>query len=535
VALRTLPIGVGSASAPASVADKGRGGVPRAVPIVALASALLAMVVSLSHGWPTLYNDAAAHLDIARRITDGLTPGLTQVGSVWLPLPQLLMAPLATVGWLWHTGLAGAIVGAAAFVYSTVRLFALVEDVTGSRRAAWASLVVWVTNLNLLYLQTTPLDEMVMIACTVGAVYHLARWMRTSALTDLALAGGITFLATVTRYDGWALLVAEAVVVAVWSRFGARRRGIVQANLLMMLSIGGYGIVLWLLYNLVIFHDPLYFLHSGYSAQAQQGQQLLIGLLPTKGHVGTSLATLGWAVIDVAGVAVVLAGVAGAALLLGRTRGRTAMRNAAILTVLVAPVAFNVMTLVLGQTTIRVPQMAPYHLFNSRYGLEAMPLLAVCAGSLAGFLRGRMRLLPIVAAAATAVTMAFTTPITLAEGMHGDAVANVPQETAVASFLATHYKGGGVLADDSLDSPLLFHSGLSLSQFVTVGFHPYYERALAQPATTVRWVIVFSGDAIESEMRRHPSLFAAFRPVFRAAPLMVYTLPTTAPVAAHAR
>ncbi len=65
-------------------------------------------------------------------------------------------------------------------MYSTVRLFALAEDVTGSRRAAWASLAVWVTNLNLLYLQTTPLDEMVMIACTVGAVYHLARWMRTS-------------------------------------------------------------------------------------------------------------------------------------------------------------------------------------------------------------------------------------------------------------------------------------------------------------------------------------------------------------------
>ena len=512
-----------------------RTGTPGAVLLVAAGAALLSMLVSLTHGWPTLYNDAAAHLDIARRITDGLTPGLTQVGSVWLPLPQLLMAPLSTVDWLWHTGLAGAIVGAAAFVYSTVRIFGLTHEVTGSRRAAWASLAVWVTNLNLLYMQTTPLDEMVMIACTVGAVYHLARWMRSSSLSELALAGAVTFLGTLTRYDGWALILAEAAVVAIWSGLNLRRRGLVQANVLMILSIGGYGIVLWLVYNLVIFQDPLYFLHSGYSAQAQQVQQLQIGMLPTKGQVGTSVATLGWAVLDVAGVAVVTCAVLGAALLLLRGRARTTARNAALLAVLIAPVAFNVVTLVLGQTTVRVPQMAPFHVFNVRYGLEAMPFLALGAGSLAAFLPGRLRTAPMLAAAFTMITMVIATPITLSEGMHGDSVANVPQETAAAAFLKANYHGGRILADDSLDSPMLFHTGFGLSEFVTVGFHPYYERALAAPAGNVRWVVVFAGDAIDAQMHRHPDRFVRFVPVFRAAPLTVYSLPAASPVVAASR
>ena len=39
------------------------------------------------------YNDARSHLDIGRRVVEGLKPGLAQLGSVWLPLPHILMVP----------------------------------------------------------------------------------------------------------------------------------------------------------------------------------------------------------------------------------------------------------------------------------------------------------------------------------------------------------------------------------------------------------------------------------------------------------
>ena len=39
------------------------------------------------------YNDARSHLDIGRRVVEGLKPGMAQLGSVWLPLPHILMIP----------------------------------------------------------------------------------------------------------------------------------------------------------------------------------------------------------------------------------------------------------------------------------------------------------------------------------------------------------------------------------------------------------------------------------------------------------
>ena len=45
------------------------------------------------HGDVLLYGDAVAHINIARRVFDSKTPGLLQLGTVWLPLPHLLIMP----------------------------------------------------------------------------------------------------------------------------------------------------------------------------------------------------------------------------------------------------------------------------------------------------------------------------------------------------------------------------------------------------------------------------------------------------------
>src|SRR4051812_33737519 len=62
-----------------------------------------------SRGYTLYYGDAEAHLNIARRILDSRTPGPEQFGTVWLPLPHLLMLPFAARDFLWRSGLAGAI------------------------------------------------------------------------------------------------------------------------------------------------------------------------------------------------------------------------------------------------------------------------------------------------------------------------------------------------------------------------------------------------------------------------------------------
>ena len=55
------------------------------------------------------------------------------------------------------------------------------------------------TNLNMLYVQTTALTEPVLLAMLVGAVFHLARWMRTMSAGELMMAGVMTALATLSR------------------------------------------------------------------------------------------------------------------------------------------------------------------------------------------------------------------------------------------------------------------------------------------------------------------------------------------------
>jgi hypothetical protein len=84
-----------------------------------------------------LYGDAVAHLNIARRLTDARNPGWEQLGTVWLPLPHLLVAPFVANDWLWRTGVGGSIPSMLAYVLGVVGIYRLVRAraSVGRRRA----------------------------------------------------------------------------------------------------------------------------------------------------------------------------------------------------------------------------------------------------------------------------------------------------------------------------------------------------------------------------------------------------------------
>ena len=50
--------------------------------------------------------DARAHLVVARRVIDSLTPGWRQFGSVWLPLPHIANLVPSAWDWSYQTGAA---------------------------------------------------------------------------------------------------------------------------------------------------------------------------------------------------------------------------------------------------------------------------------------------------------------------------------------------------------------------------------------------------------------------------------------------
>ena len=144
-----MPATTSSSNSPSSKRDararnrKSRGAAPvrSAIPAVAIVFVLAALSASAiafcyCRGYLLYYGDAASHLNIARRVFDSRTPGFGQIGTVWLPLPHLLMLPLVVDKHLWMTGLAGAIPAGICLVIAGLFMFLATRRVFNDGAAA---------------------------------------------------------------------------------------------------------------------------------------------------------------------------------------------------------------------------------------------------------------------------------------------------------------------------------------------------------------------------------------------------------------
>src|SRR5262245_16512570 len=147
-----------------------------------------ALAYLIKHNQTYVHIDAIAHVNKARGLFDNFTPGLKQLGSIWLPLQHLLIAPLAWSDVLWRTGLAGSLLSAVCYVGTGWFIFATALRCTGARVAAWIAFLFFALNPRILYLFTTPMTEPLMIFCASGLVYFLICWIQTERRQSLALA-----------------------------------------------------------------------------------------------------------------------------------------------------------------------------------------------------------------------------------------------------------------------------------------------------------------------------------------------------------
>ena len=114
-----------------------------------------ALLFFLSQDQTFVHIDAIAHVNKARGLFDNIQPGLRQLGTVWLPLPHLLMAPLAAVDPLWRSGAAGSLLSVVCFIGTSVLLFLTGFEWTNSRVAGWLAFLLFAFNPHLIYLFTT--------------------------------------------------------------------------------------------------------------------------------------------------------------------------------------------------------------------------------------------------------------------------------------------------------------------------------------------------------------------------------------------
>lgn len=176
-------------------------------------------------GLSLAHYDARAHLVVARRVFDSLTPGWQQVGAVWLPLPHLLDAMPVQIDWLYRTGYSAVAISIAAMAVAAWSIARLIEQATGSLIGGFVAAALLMLNPDVLYLQSTPMTEPLLFGTTFLAVALIAQWAAAvggSQLWRISMAPGWAAIAAIlTRYEAFPIVgAAIALSFAVLMRRG---------------------------------------------------------------------------------------------------------------------------------------------------------------------------------------------------------------------------------------------------------------------------------------------------------------------------
>jgi len=471
----------------------------RIVALLAAVVGYVACLYTIGHGTNLDYSDAQSHLTIARRIFDSKAPGFEQLGTVWLPMPHLLLAPFVVNMWLFSTGWAAGLLGILALSATATGLYLIAARLGLGRAGRLATTLVVLANPAVLYVYTTALTEPVLIMCIVGGMAGLAHWStsrRRMSAGELAVFAGIPSAAAVlSRYEGWALVMTGTLFVLIVSkrRTGQWREALTMAGGYVMIPAAA--VLWWLSYNWAIYGNPLEFMFGQYSAYAQQKNITDGGLLPTKGNLGLTLTTFHWSLLETAGVVVLALAACGAVVLVFRS----GFANSTLLVAVTGSAyAFALLSLFLGQTAINNDHSLPTTWWNNRFALTALPLVAVLVAVFVQELTRPARLRPWLVCALLGALVVQNVwwnedptgrLAVLAEGrMSAESTTN---STAAARWLNQHYESGGILMDESArGNAVLPVMGIPLKEIYNRASGDYFAPALDDPAKYAKWVFV---------------------------------------------
>jgi len=435
------------------------------------------------------YNDSRSHLDIGRRVVEGLKPGLAQIGSVWLPLPHLLMIPTIWNDFMWHTGLSGAMQSMISFVITTLLIYKILDKLGVGILGRLVGVGVFVLNLNVLYLQSTAMTELLLLTTMTAGCYYLLVWHQKDNVLDLIKAAFWIMLSTLVRYDGWFLLVVAAILVLfnTWYKRGYKTA---EGMVILFCTLASFGIVLWVGWNALIFKDPLYFILGPFSAHAQQAQLRSAGVLPSYHNLWLSTKIYLYALFYNSYTLPVILALVGFIVFVSDRSRSLAVRLAAAS--LLAPLAFNIIALYFGFSVLFVQGISGDTWFNIRYGIMLIPAIAVFIGYLVDKTALRWVIIGLLA---FVLFFAFVNQdaVTIDDARVGSSQKNVSE---VAGYLAQHAadQKGFILISVASHDAIIFSSGLPMKRFIHEGTGAYWESATALPDRWARWIIMRTYD-----------------------------------------
>jgi len=483
-----------------------------------------------------LYGDAVAHINIARRVFDSKTPGLLQLGTVWLPLPHLLMLPFLISDEMWRRGVGGSIPSMIAYVFGVVGMFRLLRGVLSrggdsdgaARIAAWIAAIIFAANPNLIYMQTTAMGESLYLALFIWTVVYFSDWCcgDGKALTKCGLC---LAAASLTRYDGWllaAVITTAGLLISCRNPQPYFRRSVAKFFLIALAAPA-----LWLAYNGIVYRNPLEFENGPYSAKAIEKRTQSSG---NPGHPGSgNLAVAGLYFVKAGEsnmaenqwlgrlwIALLAAGVTAAIFTSHLKQGSPdpgGVANRVSLTPLIflIPLPFYALSVAYGGVPIFVPAFWPFTHYNVRYGLQLLPAFAAAVAILVymalrqGRLQRRLR-------AAIAFSLCSLVPVSYVSIWRGGPICLQEAEINMRNRNQLEARLAVWLHDLPPDSTVLMYlgdhvgalqrAGIPLRRTINEGNHRVWmqpedpdglwERALANPAHYADYIVAFEGDRV---------------------------------------
>jgi hypothetical protein len=451
-----------------------------------------------SRGYTLYFGDAEAHLNIARRILDSRTPGPDQIGTVWLPLPHVLLIPFSMRDAWWHSGLAGAFPSVACFVIAGMFLFSAARRVYGGLGAALAVVLLFALNPNILYLQSTPMTELPFLA-SLAALLWATLWFRDSqSLWAVLIAAAASNAASLTRYEGWFLIPFVCLYLLVTAK---RKR-----HAILFAALAALGPLAWLAHNQYYYSNALEFYNGAYSAAAIYQRQLANGGFHYPGDhdwltaVRYYFAASRW----IAGWPLLVLGIAG-------TLVAVIKRVWWSLLLLLLPLLFYVWSMHSSGTPIFLPDLPPYGWYNTRYAIAVVPFAAFAAGSLVTLVPARFQTRSsIVLAVAILAVWGFRGSSSISwKESEINSEARRDWTAQAANFLAREYRpGSGIIFPFGDLTAGLREAGIPLREGLHEGNGVAFDGAMARPdlllakVGLVEWGLAFSGDPVDIALQK---------------------------------
>lgn len=481
--------------------------VPVLIGVIALIVGVTAAFHYSATGLALAHYDARAHLVVARRIIDSLTPGWQQIGAVWLPLPHLLNMFPVQIDVLYRTGASAIAISVLSMSLAIWAISSVIRGLTGSTSGAIAASALLLLNPNVLYLQSTPMTEPLLFAAVMISIALTTKWLIDRASASLDRAGVALAAACLTRYEAWPIAAAiVGLTVVVLIRQGISLGPSVRATA----RLAAYPVIVIALFLVNSrWTVGAWFVSSGFFVPEN---------VDALGHPLVAWDQLREGLYRLSGTALVWSGYAGVVLIAVTCLGS---KTKIPLLLLLAPVA---------AAALPLGAYIQGHPFRIRYDV---PLVAACAAlSGGGIALLWRRIQPIAAVVVIAGAVIQAHPLDrnapLIVESQRDAVNRRGRE-AVTAYLVHHRDGRTIMMSmGSLGHYMqdLSAEGFTIHDFLHEGNGDIWNFALTDPKAVVGFIAIEEkaegGDALDQEAHRHPAFLDGFTRVAEGGGVALY-------------